>query len=267
MLRMFQKDRNALLSAKKIRKYLVYAVGEIVLVVIGILIALQFNNADLDRQDRKKEKELMVSLLADLEHDVAEIDAAVAGNRSLLDGLDALLREIAQQPQNMEDERAIFRDSIRNTYWYLTAEFTEGTMSQLKYSGGLQLISGKNVVDGILAYDQGMARCKHQYDEMMNYFHAVEATQKVLFDLSLGKRVYEFIEQDFMNMLLPAEQFDAFIDEGDYLVDSDPKTLQKYYGDVLYFRTTINNLNAFLSKQKVLAGSLSTLISNSYDIQ
>src|SRR5210317_1253450 len=85
MLRVFQKDRKTLLNARKIRKYMAYAGGEIVLVVVGILIALQFNNADLDRQDRKREKDYMVSMLGDLEKDVGEIDVTVAGNQILLD--------------------------------------------------------------------------------------------------------------------------------------------------------------------------------------
>jgi len=44
------------------------------------------------------------------------------------------------------------------------------------------------VVEAILRYDQGIAGCRHQYEEMVHYFHVVEARQKTLFDLSLGKK-------------------------------------------------------------------------------
>jgi len=67
-----------------------------------------------------------------------------------------------------------------------------------------------------------------------------------------------------MNMLLPKEQFDSLIDEGVYLIDSDPKNLLAYYGDVLYYRTVISVTNSFLSRQKELAGSLSQLVRERY---
>ncbi|MGD1947912.1 MAG: DUF6090 family protein [Croceivirga sp.] len=53
---MLRKLRQKLLSENKFSKYLLYAIGEIVLVVIGILIALQINN--WSEQQKTKEKEL-----------------------------------------------------------------------------------------------------------------------------------------------------------------------------------------------------------------
>ena len=50
MIKFFRKIRQKLLSENKLRKYLVYAAGEIVLVVIGILIALSINNWNEDRK-------------------------------------------------------------------------------------------------------------------------------------------------------------------------------------------------------------------------
>jgi hypothetical protein len=46
MIKLFRRIRQRLLSENKITKYLLYAIGEIMLVVIGILIALQINNAN-----------------------------------------------------------------------------------------------------------------------------------------------------------------------------------------------------------------------------
>ena len=58
MIKFFRKIRQKLLSENKFSKYLIYAVGEIVLVVIGILIALQINNWNEIRQIKKVEKEI-----------------------------------------------------------------------------------------------------------------------------------------------------------------------------------------------------------------
>ncbi len=50
MLRFFRYIRKKLIDEKRLRNYLLYATGEIILVVIGILIALQINNWNLARQ-------------------------------------------------------------------------------------------------------------------------------------------------------------------------------------------------------------------------
>ena len=55
MIKLFQKIRKNLVAEGKTTKYFKYAIGEIVLVVIGILIALQINNWN---EDQKKKKQL-----------------------------------------------------------------------------------------------------------------------------------------------------------------------------------------------------------------
>jgi hypothetical protein len=52
----------------KTGKYFKYAIGEIVLVVIGILIALQINNWNEFNQERKLEQKVLTELLTSLEH-------------------------------------------------------------------------------------------------------------------------------------------------------------------------------------------------------
>ena len=56
MIKFFRKIRQNLLSQGKTGKYFKYAIGEIILVVIGILIALQINNWNEYQKDRKSEQ-------------------------------------------------------------------------------------------------------------------------------------------------------------------------------------------------------------------
>ena len=62
MIKFFRNIRQALLQEGKTSKYLKYAIGEIVLVVIGILIALQINNWNEQRKDSIKENQIVKSL-------------------------------------------------------------------------------------------------------------------------------------------------------------------------------------------------------------
>jgi len=66
MIKFFRKIRQKLLSENKISKYLIYAIGEIFLVVIGILIALQINNWNENKKERAKEKNVLEDIINNL---------------------------------------------------------------------------------------------------------------------------------------------------------------------------------------------------------
>ncbi len=63
------EDNAASRSGGRFSKYMLYALGEIVLVVLGILIALQINNWNNERKDRIESKEIKLALLSDLKKD------------------------------------------------------------------------------------------------------------------------------------------------------------------------------------------------------
>ena len=71
MMKFFIKVRQKLLSDNKFRKYLVYAIGEILLVVIGILIALQVNNWNEYNKERILEIEILEEIRENLLKDLA----------------------------------------------------------------------------------------------------------------------------------------------------------------------------------------------------
>ncbi|WP_231749530.1 DUF6090 family protein, partial [Polaribacter sp. BAL334] len=69
MIKFFRKIRKHLLAENKFSKYLIYAIGEIILVVIGILIALQINNWNNDNIERELELNMLSEILTNLEKD------------------------------------------------------------------------------------------------------------------------------------------------------------------------------------------------------
>ncbi len=73
MLNFFRKIRKQLAGDGNSLKYLRYAVGEIVLVVIGILIALAINNWNEFRKERKQEQKVLAELLTSLEHNYSRM--------------------------------------------------------------------------------------------------------------------------------------------------------------------------------------------------
>ncbi|WP_053989847.1 DUF6090 family protein [Mangrovimonas sp. TPBH4] len=69
MIKFFRKIRYSLVSDNKMGKYFKYAVGEIILVVIGILIALQINNWNQSKRDKKFETTMLKEIKGSLESD------------------------------------------------------------------------------------------------------------------------------------------------------------------------------------------------------
>ena len=74
MIKFFRKIRQKLLSENKFNKYIVYAIGEIILVVIGILIALQINNNNEATKNKEKEKIILKEILTSLNNDFKGFD-------------------------------------------------------------------------------------------------------------------------------------------------------------------------------------------------
>ncbi len=74
MLKLFRKIRQQLLIENKFSKYLIYAVGEIILVVIGILIALQINNWNQDQIDQTNIDASLTQILEDLQQDKKRLE-------------------------------------------------------------------------------------------------------------------------------------------------------------------------------------------------
>ena len=74
MLTFFRRIRKGLLDGGKTRRYLVYAIGEVLLVMVGILLALQVNNWNLKRLDSRTEKAVCSNLHTSLSSDLSNLE-------------------------------------------------------------------------------------------------------------------------------------------------------------------------------------------------
>lgn len=73
MIKFFRNIRKNLLNEGKTSKYFKYAIGEIVLVVLGILIALQINNWNIERTDKIRETKYLKNIKLDLQKDLTSL--------------------------------------------------------------------------------------------------------------------------------------------------------------------------------------------------
>lgn len=94
MIGFFRRTRKKLADENKFYKYIRYAVGEILLVVIGILIALQVNNWNELKKLKTVEIDILYELKADLEFSVTELDTVVYYNNEYLNHLKTIRKYV-----------------------------------------------------------------------------------------------------------------------------------------------------------------------------
>lgn len=84
MITFFRKIRRWLLAENKFSKYLLYAIGEIILVVVGILIALSINNWNEAQKEHQLETKILNEILSNLDSDLKNLDVCIANNKRFI---------------------------------------------------------------------------------------------------------------------------------------------------------------------------------------
>ncbi|WP_282031158.1 hypothetical protein [Winogradskyella eximia] len=137
MIKFFRKIRYDLMGKNKIGKYLKYAIGEIILVVLGILIALQLNNLNDERKTENLRQVYYKQLLQDFEKDKAYIKehSSIIGSNMVKV---KAFKEIYNQPN-----QPIFQiiSETTNLDWaFRNVQFKSNTISTLENTGDVKLI-------------------------------------------------------------------------------------------------------------------------------
>ncbi len=159
MLFLLRKIRRKLISTdlpagkagNKFITYLLYAIGEIVLVMIGILLALQVSEWNETRRENKEEVRTLLSLKEDFLQSKINIDSTI-GEQTQAVNRQAKLNKIL-----IEDDRSIAPDSLAiYLYWgaysYWKIEPTNGTYDALISSGKTDLLKNTELKRLLAAY-------------------------------------------------------------------------------------------------------------------
>jgi len=170
MIKLFNNIRQKLVAEGKTTNYLKYAIGEIVLVVVGILIALQINNWNENRKDIKLAKEYLSGIKVDLKKDVTLIDSLVhinANQISLINNIDSLFKEFVYESKKY-NELFIEPDTTLVKYiFYRGTSFRpiRATYNSLVADGKSNLIKNRELFEKIQeVYDELHIRIASVYE-------------------------------------------------------------------------------------------------------
>ena len=127
------------MSENKTGKYLKYAIGEILLVVIGILIALQLNTWNQNRQDRVQEQQILVQLLNEYENNLVQLNQKILIRNKTVSSSYKLLNYINNEKLNVVADS--FNLHLSRLFWRPTFDPELGVTTELTSSGKLYLLT------------------------------------------------------------------------------------------------------------------------------
>lgn len=168
------------------RRYIKYALGEIILVMIGILLALQVNNWNIERTDRILELKYLRNIKLDLEKDLKNLKINTNKRMEKSDGIKKLLKHLNGQPiEDLNELSSLVYNTVNE--WRFTPN--NATYNELANSGNLNLISNDSIKLKLLEleelYIENSFGIEHETNDYREYiskplFHSVEMDKLML---------------------------------------------------------------------------------------
>lgn len=187
MIKLFRKIRQKLIVENKFNKYILYAVGEILLVVVGILIALQINNWNEQRKINIEEISSLNGFKFDLENDLASLGKVIP-TLKLFKNSTKIILEYMEQDLPWHDSLA-YHFGLTEFCWPVT--FTNSSYESLS-SKDWTIISNEKLRKGLIDYNRNTS----------DVIYRQELYERELFEISRNiwnTRFHSFWETDYDN--------------------------------------------------------------------
>lgn len=156
MFHFFRRIRRKLIADGRLAKYFWYAVGEVLLVMIGILLALQASDWVEDQQNAKAEARYVANLQRDLELQLAELDLQIDASKIMYDQLDFVVKAFSNAEPIKVDKELVAKMSAmidRRTF-----TVNDATLRALLSTGDLKIMRNESFKDAMVAYYQRLER-------------------------------------------------------------------------------------------------------------
>jgi hypothetical protein len=178
MIKFFRKIRQKMLSEGKTGKYLKYAIGEIALVIIGILIALSINNWNENRKLKEQEQSYYCKIKEDLAIDLVNLERSKVSLEERMLVLDRFLINLLKI---QEDKSILLEDylSAVRSYRFIPSK---AAIIDITSSGKLDNLKNQQLKNSILNY----------YSELDTDLQIIEGNANLLTRVSEYSNVTDF---------------------------------------------------------------------------
>ena len=184
MIKFFRRIRQQLLTenppdgrAGKFSKYLLYAIGEIILVVIGILIALQINNWNQNRLTQKKSFEFHMRLAEELETIANRLESDRNIAIQLVEYIGKSV-DILEKRRFSEGSTDTINYTLQNFFKYEKIKSKLNTIEEMKSTGQLGLIYNDDLKNKIYKYSSDLERTSQIYEQGSDILNNFEVFDK-----------------------------------------------------------------------------------------
>ena len=164
MIKIFRKIRYDLIEKRKTGKYLKYAIGEIILVVIGILIALGVNNWNENRKLDEIRQGYYGKLIEDFEADKAYAKNQILNMESSISNFENYVLTYKKPNLNLTEA---FEAMKKNDWDIMILEFKTSTIKSLLSAGELKLIS-PTLRNNLESYNSSKNLTLNNFDRLSN---------------------------------------------------------------------------------------------------
>ena len=231
MIKFFRNIRQTLIMENKTTKYFKYAIGEIVLVVIGILIALQINNWNETRKNRTFEVKMLKEIKKALENDISSFERSKFRLHMLDSATNVMAKHIYEQ--------STFEDSLyykgESRWYYLRTgiqyQYNRGPYEAIK-SSGIDKISNDSLRNALIKL----------YD----------------FDFPRNEELTKWFDRDYEKQ---NEKLSSFLSEAEVILNNGEYDFVRTFPENLFNnKEFITLVGSIRSRGKSVSNSLSTMI-------
>ena len=225
MLTFLRKARRSLIdsllagkASSSARKYLIYAIGEVALVVIGILIALQINNWNETNKNKEKELKVLVNLKADFITTKNNLIQADENLNALVGKHNAILNFVGFDQPEISDS---MKDTMRFTGVPIT-KIVDGGLNAVLSSDKLELITNDSLYLLLTEYPSYVKSFKEQEknmeDVLINHHRRVLGRHVILMDILSQRKPFPKFKNrkptsDYRSLIKDRDYHNAIYDE------------------------------------------------------
>ena len=181
------------------KDYLKYAIGEIFLVVIGILIALSVNNSNEERKLRKEEKKILLSLHSEISNNLNSLETSLNEKKNIIDVNNRFLKYTGPGLEWKSESKL---DSLMYYFtvsgWIYVAD--NGVLNEIINSGKLSIIEDIKIKNIVASLPQQIAQIIEEdrlyRDDLHQYFLPYVSKNYKLRNITEFRELYKFSESD-----------------------------------------------------------------------
>jgi hypothetical protein len=235
VLRFFRQIRQKLFpiaigTDTNFSKYLLYAVGEILLVVIGILIALQVNNWNEERNRTQTEIEYLKRLRSDLANDTAYYHRRINYSNKVIEDHKKAIMASYTQISNPRD----FYQSFKNIEYSSEAlSLRDITYNEMHNAGQINIIRNDEIKTELMEFYR-------QVDLVAKHFDEINTTSiEFMKDFLIRSNAYKYWSYGLESMPWTAEMVDAS-DDWQWINDPDSESFKSFQLSLSFYSTKQN---------------------------